>query len=167
MNEHIVAEGFADAARRLRLSYRAQAWDDVILLPFMFLWKHAIEVQIKTNIRDLAKIRRSQGETGPQVDEASVKRRLQYGLGHDLAGLASEHAEHLVALAVQALPEAVLETVHGLAEMDNKSGTAFRYPGILGAPKANVDFTGLAQSLDDAYSLLSVVIDAVTDGQGV
>lgn len=37
MNSDLVRIGYADAARRLRESYRAQPWDDVMLLPFMFV----------------------------------------------------------------------------------------------------------------------------------
>jgi len=65
-NEHtmspaLVAVGYADAARRLRASYRAQPWDDVMLLPFMFVWRQAIELALKTNITDLAALRRQGG----------------------------------------------------------------------------------------------------------
>ena len=37
LDRHLVAVGYADSARGLRASYTAQPWDDVILLPFLFL----------------------------------------------------------------------------------------------------------------------------------
>src|SRR5690349_9676010 len=62
MSEHIVAIGYADAARRLSSSYRGEPWDDVMLLPFLFVWRQAIELQLKINIRGLATLRRRAGE---------------------------------------------------------------------------------------------------------
>lgn len=167
MDETIVAAGFADAARRLRDSYRSEAWDDVILLPFRFLWRHAIEVQMKIDIRSLTTLRRREGDSGVRVASNEVANRLRYKIGHDLRGLVSELNEHIQALKLKPLTVEVLATIEGLAGMDNRSGTAFRYTGILAAGPADLNIDSLATSLNDAYEQLSVVVDAATHGEGV
>lgn len=77
MSERLVAVGYADAARRLSSSYRGEPWDDVMLLPFLFVWRQAIELQLKINIRDLATLRRKAGETDERLKATAVDERLR------------------------------------------------------------------------------------------
>lgn len=158
--------GYADAARRLRASYTAEPWDDVILLPFMFVWRQAIELALKDNIRDLAEMRRQSDETHPFLARDAVAKRLRYDIGHDLEKLIEEHQAHIGALGLEAIPDPVLETLRLLAALDN-SGTGFRYAGTLRADSANINFETIGAALDNAYRLLEVVVDAATNGEGV
>jgi hypothetical protein len=166
MNSRLVMTGYADAARRLRESYKGEPWDDVILLPFLFVWRQAIELALKVNIRDLAEIRRQNGETDPDLQRKVVKQRLQFKIGHNLAALIEEQDAHIAALGLEEIPEPVLETLRLLAALDN-GGTGFRYAGILRAPSANINFETTSTALDEVYQLLEVVTDAATYGQGV
>ena len=61
MTSRMVAVGYADAARRLDASYEGEPWGDVMLLPFLFLWRQALELQLKVNIRELAQLRKAGG----------------------------------------------------------------------------------------------------------
>lgn len=166
MSSRLVMTGYADAARRLRESYKAEPWDDVILLPFLFVWRQAIELALKVNIRDLAEMRRQNGETDADLVATVVRRRLQSKIGHDLTALIEEQQTHIAALGLEVIPGPVLETLRLLAALDN-GGTGFRYAGVLRAPSADINFETIATALDDAYQLLEVVIDAATHGQGV
>lgn len=168
MNSHLVAIGYADAARRLRASYRAEPWDDVMLLPFMFVWRQAIELALKSNIRDLAELRRQAGDPDPVLQAKTVAKRLRSprDLGHNLEKLIQELQSHIEALELQDIPNDVLQTLRLLAALDN-GGTGFRYAGVLAAPSADVNFTTLGSALDDAFRLLQVVVDAATYGEGV
>lgn len=168
MNGRFVAVGYADAASRLEMSFQGEPWDDVMLLPFLFLWRQAIELQLKTNIRDLAKLRRRQGETEEWLRSDVVDERLRNPrkVGHDLAELIAEHDQHNIALGLQAIPADVFRTLELFAALDN-GGTGFRYAGVLKAPSADLNFRSLAESLDEAFKLLQVVIDAATSGEGV
>jgi len=166
MNSHLVMTGYADAARRLRNSYKAEPWDDVILLPFLFVWRQAIELALKVNIRDLAEMRRQNGEVDPALQRSAVKRRLRFKVGHDLTALIEEQQSHISALGLEETPKPVLETLRLLAALDN-GGTGFRYAGVLCAPSADINFETIAIALDNAFRLLEVVIDAATHGQGV
>lgn len=168
MNERLVAVGYADAARRLRASFTNQPWDDVMLLPFLFLWRQAIELELKVNIRDLATLRRRDGETDPDLTREAVDARLKNPrkVGHNLTKLVTELNEHIDALNLDELPESTTRVLQLLAAMDD-GGTGFRYAGVLKVPSADVDFQALATALDDAYRLLEVIVDAATYGEGV
>lgn len=166
LDSRLVMIGYADAARRLRESYKAEPWDDVILLPFLFMWRQAIELALKDNIRDLAEMRRQRGELEPALERKTVSKRLQFKIGHNLTKLIEEHQAHIAALGLEEIPEPVLETLGLLAALDN-GGTGFRYAGVLRAPSADINFETIAVALDAAFRLLEVVIDAATYGQGV
>jgi len=168
MNERLVAVGYADAARRLRASFTNQPWDDVMLLPFLFLWRQAIELELKANIRDLATIRRRDGEGDADLKREAVNARLKnpQKVGHKLTKLVHELGEHISALNLEELPESTARVLQLLAAMDD-GGTGFRYAGVLQVPSANLDFYGLAEALDDVYQLLEVIVDAATNGEGV
>lgn len=49
--------GYAEAARRLAASFRGQPIDDAILMPFMYLWRHAVELSLKQQIKYAATLR--------------------------------------------------------------------------------------------------------------
>lgn len=168
MSERLVAIGYADAARRLEASYQSEPWDDVMLLPFLFLWRQAIEIQLKSNIRDLATLRRREGHNDPRLRSDAVDERLRNPrkVGHNLTKLIAEHHEHITGLELEEIPEDVIRTLQLLAALDN-GGTGFRYAGVLDARSADLDFRSLATSLDAAFRLLEVVIDAATHGEGV
>ncbi|WP_079728732.1 hypothetical protein [Okibacterium fritillariae] len=166
MGPGLVMTGYADAARRLQNSYDGQPWDDVMLLPFMFVWRQAIELALKKNIKNLAEMRRQNDATDPELAREVVADRLRLKIGHDLKKLISEQQIHNTALGLQEIPEDVLETLELLAAMD-RSGTGFRYAGVLKQESIDIDFSSIGAALDKAFRLLEVVIDAATYGEGV
>lgn len=166
MDSKLVMIGYADAARRLRGSYQAEPWDDVILLPFMFVWRQAIELALKDNIGDLAELRRQDGDADPFLRRETVEKRLRSAFGHNLEKLIEEHQTHVAALGLQEIPAAVLQTLHLLSALDN-GGTGFRYAGVLSAPSADINLETISTALDETFNLLRVVIDAATYGEGV
>lgn len=166
MDARLLMTGYADAARRLKASYTAEPWDDVILLPFMFVWRQAIELVLKENIRGLAEMRRQSEGSNSFLARDAVAKRLRSKIGHDLIELIKEQDTHIAALGLQTIPQPVLETLSLLAALDN-GGTGFRYAGVLHASSANIDFETIATALEEAFSLLEVVIDAATNGEGV
>jgi hypothetical protein len=52
-----VAYGFSEAADRLAESYKGQPRDDIILLPFLYLYRHALELELKMQIQFAARLR--------------------------------------------------------------------------------------------------------------
>jgi len=69
-------------------------------------------------------------------------------------------------LHLQAIPEQILETLKLLAALDN-GGTGFRYAGVLNVSSADINFDTIGVALDEAFTLLEVIVDAATNGQGV
>lgn len=165
MGEYLLATGYAEAARRLAASYSAEPWDDVILLPYMFLWRQAIELVLKDAIRRLAGWRREIIVDGYDLDAAEVNDLLKSEVGHRISRLRMEVRSHLDALGRPQLPQKIERTLQILEAVDNR-GTTFRYAGVLKSPGADINFESLHKQLDDAFGICSVIVDAATDGEG-
>jgi len=168
MNERDLAAGYEDVARRLAQTYQGKAWDDLMLMPLLFLWRQAIELSLKATIRDLCALRRNLGHVHPELAAPAVDERLRNPkkVGHDLHKLTTELSEHLQAIGAEPEPFDVLDTLSQLAELDNR-GTGFRYIGVLKSQSAQLNIEALTASLAHANLMLTVTIDAVTNGQGV
>lgn len=168
MDERTMAASYEEAATRLANGFASKPVDDLILMPLLFLWRQTIELTLKATIRDLCALRRKQGDTLPALLPPSVDERLRNPgkVGHNLKKLTEELATHLEAVGAPATPEEVLETLELLAEIDNK-GTGFRYSGLLSAPRADINLLTLNERLRYASLMLTVTVDAVTNGQGV
>lgn len=167
MSETMLAVGYDDAAQRLAMSYKGEPWDDVILLPLLFLWRQAIELSMKATIRDLCQLRRANGHSDEKLSPAIVDKRLRsYRVGHRLGVLLQELEEHLAAVGGPSMPLEVSETIKQLAKLD-ESGTGFRYANSLNVKEARVNIATLAETLRHAWLLVHVTIDAVTNGEGV
>jgi hypothetical protein len=144
---------FADAANRLANSYEG-APDDALLLPFLHLYRHAIELDLKYAIRYAARLRRNNGETGPELDATAVAERLQRKHGHRLMALVDELDKQLAALELPPVPADVRRTLELVSATDPK-GESFRYPDALPAAQDNINFYALAEAVRGAYEVTS------------
>lgn len=156
------ANAYHFSANRLASTFDGEPIDDLLLLPFLTLYRHAFELQLKNAIRSLVALRAShlQGWT-PELSEAvSEKRFADRGqLGHNLYKLLNDVKKHFAALGLQEdFPKSVEAIVSKLHEADN-TGTAFRYAGLLPDTQEYVDFPDLCEVLDREFKLLCVVID--------
>lgn len=168
MDERAVAASYEEAATRLADSFTGKPVDDLILMPLLFLWRQSIELTLKATIRDLSSLRRGQGENADELQPHKVDARLRNPkkVGHNLTKLTEELVTHLEALDAEVVPVDVLETLSFLAESDER-GTGFRYAGEMASGPANVDLRNLNRTLRRAALMLTVTIDAVTNGEGV
>ncbi|MHA6781880.1 hypothetical protein ACVGOW_12930 [Pseudonocardia saturnea] len=155
---------YHEAALRLASTYSGRPIDDTILLPFLMLYRHGFELQLKNFIRNVAGLRRRHhGATGPDVDREAVNEKLQRDHGHNLAKLLHELLKHYNALELrEAFPESVSKVVRMLHDAD-RNGTAFRYSGELPDSQDHADFPALAELLDEQLGLLSAVEDWVDE----
>ena len=165
MEEYLLAAGYAEAAKRLAASYRAQPWDDVILLPFLFVWRQAIELVLKDAIRRLARWRREGGDQDPELAAKVVNEKLRGDIGHKISGLRIEVRRHLDALGAEQLPERTEAALQLLEGVDNR-GTSFRYAGLLKSGTADLNIETLNAQLHDTFEICSVIVDAATNGEG-
>lgn len=151
---------FADAAERLAASYRGEPSDDAILYPWLFLYRHAIELSLKQSIRLAAGLRRANGERDSSLEAEAVNERLRRKHGHRLGALLSELNEHLEILGVSSLPPKTIEILTALAEAD-PNGVSFRYAGSFPDTQDAMDFPQLNAAVKEAYGITSATIDVL------
>lgn len=155
------AHAYHFAAQRLARTFSGSPEDDLILLPFLTLYRQAFELELKNVIRSLVRVRVAyvEGHT-PELSTAISQKRLKE-LGHNLHKLLNEARKHYEALDLsESFPKGVEQLVTKLHEAD-KSGTAFRYAGQLPQTQEHADFLDLAALLDEQFQNLSVIIDYV------
>jgi hypothetical protein len=156
-----LAHCFADAAERLADSYRGSAPDDALLLPFLYLYRHAIELDLKYCITYATRLRRHQGHADLELVPAEVEARLHKKHGHRIMALLDELDRHMQALGVEKSPPDVRRIFTLLANTDPR-GESFRYPGSLPQVQDHIDFEKLRAKLRDAYNVSSAAADVLS-----
>lgn len=152
---------FAHAAERLASTFRGEAPDDALLMPFLYLYRHAIELDLKHAIRYAARLRRNNGEFEPELTRDAVVERLQKKHGHRLMALVDELDAHLRALKQSPLPTEVRRLFTRISASD-PSGEAFRYGSGLPDSRDQIDFPALAAALKEAYNISSAASDVLS-----
>lgn len=157
-----VANDFHNAAERLASTFGAGPEDDTILLPFLFLYRHAFELELKYLIMLLASIREDYVDgPSPRLQDAQDSVWLRKNFGHNLEKLLTEVEEHYSALGLRApFPLEARSTITALYRTDTSSG-AFRYPETFLSVQEGLDFPALVQQLSDAFENLSLIEDYV------
>ncbi|WP_454115181.1 hypothetical protein [Microbacterium lacticum] len=153
---------YEESAKRLASTYRGQAEDDVILLPFLFLYRQAFELQLKNIVAFLAHTRIAYVDgPSPELEQLTDTDYLKRTYGHSLHKLLQEAKKQYAALGMdEPFPENVEKFIMMLHE-DDGSGMAFRYAGQLPNVQEHADFPDLVALFDENYSMLSVVVDGV------
>ena len=157
-NDSALANQFAEAADRLAQSFQGCPIDDAILLPWLFLYRHAIELSLKSSIKYATGLRRNNGEEEPKLDSDAVADRLKRKHRHRLGPLVSELNQHLVALELSKVPSAAMKVLTVLA-MADPTGEAFRYGDNLPDTQDHIDFPRLAGAMKQAYGIASSALD--------
>lgn len=152
---------FADAAERLASTFSGGAPDDALLMPFLYLYRHAIELDLKHAIRYAARLRRNNGELRPELAPDAIAERLQKKHGHRLMALLDELDAHLRALEESPLPTEVRRLFTRVSASD-PSGGAFRYGSGLPDGQDQIDFPALAAALKEAYNISSAASDVLS-----
>ncbi|WP_208739464.1 hypothetical protein [Arthrobacter agilis] len=151
--------GFAEAAKRLAASFSGQPRDDTILMPFLFLWRHAIELTLKDQIRTAAYFRRANGEQETTLEKDNVAARLKKT--HSLGKLAHELTEHFHHLELPTMPSETVKALQWLSDAD-PTGVAFRYSGNFPETQDYIDFPKLSKSLEETYNMISAGADVLS-----
>lgn len=149
------------AAKRLAGTFTGDTIDDLILLPFLTLYRQAFELELKNLIQFLVITRMTyvEGRTS-ELEQARSDERFKE-LGHNLHKLLNEAKKHYDAIDLdESFPPEVEKLIAMLHEAD-KSGTAFRYAGQLPNTQEHADFPDLAALLDQQYDNLTVITDYV------
>lgn len=156
------AASFHLSANRLAGTYAGQPIDDLILLPFLTLYRHAFELELKNTIKALVtiRVRYIDGRTA-ELRAALSDERFKNDFGHNLYKLLNEAKKHYDALELpMPFPKDVQKVVIMMHEAD-RGGTAFRYTGELPDVQDHADFPDLAELLNEQFTMLSVIEDYV------
>lgn len=157
-DDAVFAFSYKESADRLASTFKGDAPDDLMLLPFLTLYRQAYELQLKVIIHFLAGIRRTYGgEYGKETDATAIDLRLKKDIGHNLHKLLNELLKHYDALDLgEPFPESTKKLILLLHDADG-SGTAFRYSGELPDTTEHIDFPNLVKLLNDEWNLLNGV----------
>lgn len=159
------AAHYAFAAKRLAGTFCGKPQDDMILLPFLTLYRQAYELALKSCLADFARWRRKWVDGGnPDLESSAVQDRIRTVHGHNFHKLSRELREHYDALDLgEEFPTdlaALIETWH----LTDKPGTSFRYSTVNQPTEtARIDFPVLAEMLDNGLRELWAVEDWVDD----
>lgn len=158
---------YAEAARKVVAGFSGAPAEDALLLPFLYLFRHGFELDLKYAIVYATALRRAAGQFdlepasgGTVVDRlvpAEVRKRLKAKLGHRLVDLLDELDRHLAALGLGPCPREVRRCVEWLNAAD-PGGVSFRYgdDGRIDG-EVPVNLTELASALDEAHDMLASV----------
>ena len=151
---------YHESANRLASTYTGEPIDDTILMPFLMLYRHALELQLKNLIRYLAAIRRRYHEpANPELYSESIDKNLRDKIRHNLAKLINELIKHYESLGLdEEFPESVKKLIRMMHDADNH-GTAFRYAGQMPERQDSADFPDLVEMLDREFRLLDALED--------
>lgn len=155
------ASSYKLAAKRLAETFTGDTIDDLILLPFLTLYRQAFELELKNFIHFPVGIRLTyvDGATH-ELEHASSEARFKK-LGHNLHKLLNEAKKHYAALGLNDSFPADVQLIIGMLHEADRNGTAFRHAGQLPHTQEYVDFPDLAALLDQQHESLAVIIDYV------
>lgn len=164
-----LTHSFADAAERLAHTYVGQAADDALLLPFLYLYRHAFELNLKDCITLAALTRRLAGDDDVKLEPTTVAERLLKKHGHRIMALVGELDEHMVALGLETMPKS-LRQLHERISATDPRGESFRYPNALpaaiGPTQDYVDFVNLRAALHDGFAYARTVLTVIDVAHG-
>jgi hypothetical protein len=156
------AAAYHFSAQRLADTFSGNPEDDLLLLPFLTLYRQAFELDLKNTIKFLINTRMVyvDGKTSELLDSIREE-RIKQDFGHNLYKLLNEVKKHYDALDLpEAFPKDVEKLIIMLHDAD-VAGTAFRYAGQLPDVQEHADFPDLAALLNDQFTMLSVLEDYV------
>lgn len=157
-DDTVFAFSYKESADRLASTFKGDAPDDMMLLPFLTLYRQAFELQLKVIVQILAGIRRAyEGEYGEETSAKAIDLRFKNDIKHNLHKLLNEVLKHYNALDLgEPFPASIKKLILLLHDADG-SGTAFRYSGRLPDTTEHIDFPSLVKMLDDEWNLLNGV----------
>jgi len=129
-NDSVLAMGFLEAAGILVDHWKARRPNDLLALPILALYRHAIELGLKDGIRAAAACLRADGAGESDLQPEAVENRLSGT--HSVGKLVAELNTCLSRLELgpdNQLPADTIEVLNSLHLLD-QSGQTFRYSTV-------------------------------------
>lgn len=152
---------YAESAKRLADTFKGNAEDDTILLPFLYLYRQAVELRLKSHISSFAHTRMTYVDGFTQeLKNRTDPEWLRKRYGHNLLRLLNQAKAQYEALSDEPFPPDIEKFVLALHE-DDEGGVSFRYAGNLPDIQETADFPKLAEWLETGYEDLSLLEDGI------
>ncbi len=157
--------GYATAAQRLGDTMnRHDSFDDLVLIPYMFLWRHAIELSLKNQLRFAIKLRAQIDVEDARLDYENVSQLLERK--HNLSSLFNRLKGQFQKLQLPWFDQEHVDAFHLLADSDT-NGQSFRYAGTADNEQSHIDFGNLSDTLNKLYQHLSAGMDVLEERQSL
>jgi hypothetical protein len=170
-SDHEIAIGFAEAANVIVASWVNRSPNDLLFEPLVFTHRHALELVLKTAIRESAARLRFEGHVDSKVSLPALDAWLVDEARHNLHKLAHRLDELLMRLGEEILPPDTHRALMSIHELD-PTGETFRFAKVRGpggnfrdAPRpllplasdlqAHVDIVSMHVQFKSAFDLLS------------
>jgi len=161
-SDDFLEEHLAEAAQRLAATFHGQPVDDLILIPWLYLYRHAMELTMKRSILYAVGLRRNNGEEEPSLDSEVVADRLSKKHKHRLGAILNELQVHLGALDLPPVPSDAAKIVQLLGELD-PAGLSFRYSEQLPDSVDRIDFVQMNAAIATAYTTVAAALDVLCE----
>jgi hypothetical protein len=150
-----IAFAYFDAANKLAETFTGIDSDDLMLLPFLTLYRQAFELQLKTLLKFFVNVRIDfQDDANATLRESVTDDLLKNHYRHNLKKLLDEVVTQYNSLKLpQPFPVTTSELIMQFHEADER-GTAFRYAGELPGIQEAVDFPKLADHFKEQFQNL-------------
>lgn len=162
------ASHYRHCADRLVESHQGNPQDDVILMPFLTLYRQAYELLLKDLTLCIAAHQRRFGNPSLEYSKAAMETRIgPKDFGHKLKKSFAwvSHEIEQFKLSAENLPSELSKAVDLLHDID-PSGTNFRYPDAALREPLNVDIYKLQSVLGAGIDWLWAVYDHVDESLG-
>lgn len=145
---------YQDAARRLAATFSSGAKGDLLLMPFLYLYRHAFELLLKEMLRSfvLLRVRCIDGEISDL--EEVVSDEFMKSLSHRLYKIFNKVKMEYEKLQVgEPFPSTPEKLISKISEVD-KNGESFRYSHQLRDEVNYIDFINLNQEFEREFNIL-------------
>jgi len=164
-----LALGFYQMAELGVTDWTIRGPNDLLFVPIVYNYRHALELVLKAAVREAAARRRTDGATDASLDPATLDEEL--AKTHSLERLANKLEVLLDRLRLEQLPATTRNVLRSLHQLDPR-GETFRYSMVKAGKgkfdparptQEHVDIVTLAERFREAFTLLSYGLLTVLD----
>jgi len=151
--------------------WTTHAPNDLLFVPIVYNYRHALELVLKASVREAAARLRADGASDASLDPATLDEELAGTKPHSLERLANKLEVLLDRLRLEQLPATTRDKLRSLHQLD-PHGETFRYSTVKAGKgkfdparptQEHIDVVALAEQFREAFTLLSGGLLTVLD----